>query len=234
MDGAVSDTSAKRPGSEFWDERYAAPGLAYGSSPNRWLEARVGDIRPGGRVLSLGEGEGRNAVWLAEHGFSVDAVDSSAVGLEKARELAARRGVGIRTRVEDLAAYRPEPGAYDALVLVFVHLPPTIRTLVHAAGARAVKPGGVVVIEAFTPLQLGRPSGGPRQADLLYNITTLRSDFPGIDWQVLEEAEIELDEGPFHHGTAAVVHGVGTAGTDLTRRSGLGHEARDVGPRIGR
>ena len=215
--------SAKRPGFEFWDERYAAPGFAYGTGPNRWLEARASDIRPGGRVLSLGEGEGRNAVWLAEHGFSVDAVDASAVGLEKARELAARRGVRIRTQVDDLATYLPETGAYDALVLVFVHLPPTIRSLVHAAGARALRPGGVLIIEAFTPLQLGRPSGGPRQADLLYEVATLRSDFPGVDWQVLEEAEIELDEGPFHRGTAAVVHGVGKAGTDLRRRSGESH-----------
>ena len=219
----MSDMSAKRPGFEFWDERYAAPGFAYGIGPNRWLEARASDIRPGGRVLSLGEGEGRNAVWLAEQGFSVDAVDASAVGLEKARELAARRGVRIRTQVDDLATYRPDPGAYDALVLVFVHLPPTIRSLVHAAGARALRPGGVLIIEAFTPSQLGRPSGGPRQADLLYEVATLRSDFPGVDWQVLEEAEIELDEGPFHRGTAAVVHGVGKAGTDLSRRSGESH-----------
>jgi SAM-dependent methyltransferase len=203
--------SAKRPGSGFWDERYGAPGFAYGTTPNRWLEARVGDIRPGGRVLSLGEGEGRNAVWLAERGFSVDAVDASSVGLEKARELAARRGVRIRTQVDDLATYRPEPGAYDALVLVFVHLPPTLRSMVHAEGARALRPGGVLILEAFTPLQLGRPSGGPRQAELLYEVATLRSDFPGLDWTVLEEAEIELDEGPFHRGMAAVVRGVGRA-----------------------
>ena len=203
--------SAKRPGFEFWDKRYAAPGFAYGTTPSRWLEARASDIRPGGRVLSLGEGEGRNAVWLAEQGFTVDAVDGSAVGLEKAQELAARRGVRIRTQVADLATYHPESGAYDALVLVFVHLPPNIRSLVHAAGARALRPGGVLIIEAFTHLQLGRPSGGPRQADLLYEVATVRSDFPGVDWLVLEEAEVELDEGPFHRGTAAIVRGVGKA-----------------------
>ena len=215
----MSDASAKHPSLAFWDERYAAPGFAYGTTPNHWLEARAGDIRPGGRVLSLGEGEGRNAVWLAEQGFSVDAVDASAVGLEKARELADRRGVRLRTLVDDLATYRPEFNAYDALVLVFVHLPPNIRSLVHAAGARALRPGGVLIIEAFTHLQLGRPSGGPRQADLLYEVATVRSDFPGVDWLVLEEAEVELDEGPFHRGTAAVVRGVGKAGTDLSRRS---------------
>jgi SAM-dependent methyltransferase len=219
LDGAVSDTSAKRPGFEFWDERYAAPGFAYGTTPNRWLEARAGDIRPGGRVLSLGEGEGRNAVWLAEHGFSVDAVDASAVGLEKARELAARRGVRIATQVDDLATYRPDPGAYDALVLVFVHLAPLVRAAVHAAGVDALKPGGLVIIEAFTPRQLGRPSGGPRQAEMLYDVSLLRADFPGVEWYVLEEAEVELEEGLFHRGTAAVVRGVGKAGPGLRRRS---------------
>ena len=215
----MSDASGKRPEVPFWDERYSGEGFAYGTQPNRWLEVQAGVIRPGGRVLSLGEGEGRNAVWLAEHGFSVDAVDASAVGLEKAQELAARRGVRIRTQVADLATYHPESGAYDALVLVFVHIPPNIRSLVHAAGARALRPGGVLIIEAFTHLQLGRPSGGPRQADLLYEVATVRSDFPGVDWLVLEEAEVELDEGPFHRGTAAVVRGVGKAGTDLSRRS---------------
>jgi hypothetical protein len=119
--------------------------------------------------------------------------------------------------------YRPEPEAYDALVLVFVHLPPTIRSLVHAAGARSLRPGGALIIEAFTPSQLGRPSGGPRQADLLYEIATVRADFPGVDWQVLEEAEIDLDEGLFHRGTAAVVHGIGKAGTDQSRRGGESH-----------
>ena len=215
----MSDANGNRPGVPFWDERYSGEGFAYGTQPNRWLEVQAGVIRPGGRVLSLGEGEGRNAVWLAEQGFTVDAVDGSPVGLEKARELAARRGVHIRTQVDDLATYRPEPEAYDALVLVFVHLPPNIRSLVHAAGARALRPGGVLIIEAFTHLQLGRPSGGPRQADLLYEVATVRSDFPGVDWLVLEEAEVELDEGPFHRGTAAVVRGVGKAGTDLSRRS---------------
>jgi len=199
----------KDPVTNPWDERYAADGYAYGTAPSRWLEERAAAIRAGGRVLCLGEGEGRNAVWLAGRGLSVDAVDGSAVGLEKARRLAAERGVHIGTRVDDLASYRPEPGAYDALVLVFVHLPPAIRPGVHAAGAAALVPGGIVIVEAFTHRQLGRPSGGPRQADLLYDADLLRADFPGVEWIVLEEAEVELDEGSFHRGLAAVVRGVG-------------------------
>ncbi len=92
----------------------AATEFAYGTAPNRWLEAQAAAIPAGGRVLCLGEGEGRNAVWLAQRGFSVVAVDASPVGLEKARRLAAERGVTIETRVADLASYRPEPAAYDA------------------------------------------------------------------------------------------------------------------------
>lgn len=197
------------PGPAFWDERYGAEGFAYGTAPNRWLEAQAGLLAPGGRVLSLGEGEGRNAVFLAGRGLLVDAVDASAVGLAKAERLARERGVAIRTRVADLAGFRPEPGAYDALVLVFVHLPPAIRPAVHAAAAAALRPGGLVVLEAFTPRQLGRPSGGPRQAELLYEPEALRPEFPGVEWLSLAEAEVELDEGPFHRGPAAVVRGLG-------------------------
>jgi len=208
----MSATERSRTGSDFWDERYRGKEFAYGSAPNRWLEAQAGAIEPGGRVLCLGEGEGRNAVWLAERGFSVDAVDASPVGLEKARRLAAERGVRIRTQVDDLATYRPDPSAYDALVLVYVHMPPVIRAAVHAAGAAALKAGGIVIIEAFAPRQLGRESGGPPRLEMLFDTADVRADFPRVDWYVLEEAEIDLDEGTFHRGPAAVVRGVGRAG----------------------
>jgi SAM-dependent methyltransferase len=207
ISGMNPDASAPQAG--FWDDRYSKDEFAYGTEPNRWLAERAGVLPPGARVLCLGEGEGRNAVWLAQRGFVVDAVDGSQVGLAKAQRLAAKRGVRIGTWVGDLAAYRPEPGGHDAVVLVFVHLPPEIRARVHAAAAAALVPGGVVIVEAFTPRQLGRPSGGPRQADMLYDAELLRGDFPGVEWSVLEEAEVDLDEGPHHQGRAAVVRGVG-------------------------
>jgi len=160
-------------------------------------------------VLSLGEGEGRNAVWLATQGFSVVAVDASSVGLEKAQRLAAQRGVVIKTIVDDLATFRPSPGAYDAVVSIFVHLPPVYRATVHRAAEHALKPGGWVIVEAFTPRQLGLASGGPKQAAWLYEPATLRADFAGVAWEALDEVEVELDEGPFHQGRAAVVRGTG-------------------------
>ncbi len=192
-----------------WDERYAAEGYAYGTEPNRWLRANAGRLRPGGRVLCLAEGEGRNAVWLAAQGHRVDAVDGSAVGLEKARRLAAQRGVTIATAVADLGGYLPEPAAYDGVVLIFAHLPPAIRPQVHARAAAALVPGGLLIVEAFTPEQLPRTSGGPKQPELLYDEALLRRDLDGLRWEVLREEEVELDEGPLHRGPAAVVHGVG-------------------------
>jgi 2-polyprenyl-3-methyl-5-hydroxy-6-metoxy-1,4-benzoquinol methylase len=193
----------------MWDERYAGVDLAYGAEPNRWLVAQAGRIRPGGRVLSIGEGEGRNAVWLAAQGFRVDAVDGSRVGLEKAERLGAARGVTIATSVADLATFQPPERTYDGVVAIFVHLPPGVRSFAHAAAEAALTPGGVLILEAFNERQLGLASGGPKQKEMLYPADLLRADFPRIAWEVLEEAEVVLDEGPFHQGKAAVVRGVG-------------------------
>ena len=195
----------------FWDDRYSIAEYVYGTAPNRWLEAEAHRIPAGGRVLSLGEGEGRNAVWLAEQGHRVVAVDASPVGLEKALRLAEARGVELTTVVADVATWRPERASYDGVVLVFLHLPPRIRAAVHAAAAAALRPGGVVILEAFTPRQLAFSSGGPRQPEMLYEPAEIRAEFPGVAWEVLEEVEVELVEGTFHAGRAAVVRGVGRA-----------------------
>jgi SAM-dependent methyltransferase len=192
-----------------WDERFAGDAYVYGTEPNRWLAAQASRIAPGGRVLSLGEGEGRNAVWLGGQGFRVEAVDGSAVGLQKARRLAAERNVSIGTTVMDLAAFRAGPEPFDAVVLVFLHLPPGLRESVHRSAEASLRPGGVLIVEAFTPRQLAFASGGPRQAELLYTPELLRADLPGISWVVLEESRVDLDEGPGHQGPAAVVRGVG-------------------------
>jgi SAM-dependent methyltransferase len=192
-----------------WDERFASEGYLYGTEPNAWLAAQAGRLGPGRRVLSLGEGEGRNAVWLAQQGHRVEAVDGSAVGLAKARRLAAERGVALATTTADLAGYWPEVAGYDAVVLVFLHLPALLRAEVHARAEAALAPGGLVIIEAFTPRQLAFASGGPRQPELLYDEATLRSDFPRLAWEALREEEVELDEGPLHRGRAAVVRGLG-------------------------
>lgn len=192
-----------------WNERYAGEAFAFGTEPNAWLASVADRMKPAGRILSLAEGEGRNAVWLARQGHRVEAVDGSEVGLAKARRLAEERGVALSTTVSDLAEYRPEAATYDAVILVFLHLPPALRATVHGLAEAALVPGGLLVVQAFTPRQLAFTSGGPRQAAMLYDAETLRGDFPGLEWEALREEDVELDEGPLHRGRAAVVSGVG-------------------------
>ncbi|HEY7118223.1 MAG TPA: class I SAM-dependent methyltransferase, partial [Tepidisphaeraceae bacterium] len=144
--------------SHRWDERYGQPGFAYGDAPNDFLMAVAGRIPPG-PVLMLGEGEGRNGVYLAGLGYDVVAVDQSEVGLAKARRRAEERGVRIRTQQADLAHFVIEPGAWAGVVSIFCHLPPAIRVPLHAAVVRGLRPGGVFVLEAYTSRQLGRGTG---------------------------------------------------------------------------
>lgn len=196
--------------SAFWDQRYAEPGYKYGTAPNAFLQQQAHRLAPGSRVLVPGDGEGRNSVWLAQQGHQVLAMDSSAQGLAKARALAAERGVAVETRHADLADWQPAPGRADAVVLVFVHLPPALRRSAHQRLAGALAPGGWLLLEAFHPRQLGRASGGPKDADMLVDLATLRADFAGRLDEVLGwEGEVVLDEGPGHQGAARVTRWLG-------------------------
>ncbi|MEJ2457472.1 MAG: class I SAM-dependent methyltransferase [Novosphingobium sp.] len=112
----------------MWDERFSEPGYAYGTEPNDFLKERVADLKRG-RCLCLAEGQGRNAVWLAQQGFDVTAMDQSPAGLEKARELAESRGVTIATQVGDLVDFDLGEGVWDSIVSIFVHLPHAKETL---------------------------------------------------------------------------------------------------------
>jgi len=195
-----------------WDERYAGADYKFGVEPNDFLRENAARIPPG-RILCLGEGEGRNAVFLAVLGHDVVAIDQSAVGLGKARALAAARGVADRleTVVADLATYEPEPGAYAAVVAIFVHLPPPLRATVYARARRALAPGGVIVLQSYTPAQLAFQSGGPKDLELLYTLALARRDFDGLDLEIAEEVERDISEGVRHTGRAAVVQIVARA-----------------------
>ncbi len=194
----------------FWDQQFSGAGFKYGTRPNAFVASQAGLLPPGARVLVPGDGEGRNSVWLASLGHRVLAMDASAVGLAKARALATERGVRIDTVLADLADWQPEPGRFDALVLTYVHLPPLLRSAVHQRLAQALKPDGLLLIEAFHPGQLGRTSGGPSQIDMLYTLDDLRSDFAGLVRESeARECEVVLDEGPGHQGAACVTRFVG-------------------------
>lgn len=187
-----------------WDVRYAEPEYAYGTEPNTFLAAVACQI-PDGPVLCLAEGQGRNAVYLATLGHAVTAVDRSAVGMARAAELAARRGVAVECVVADLAEYHIEPGAWAGIVSVFMHLPPALRAQIYGKAAAGLRPGGVLVIEAYSPRQLNFGTGGPRVADLLVPRSALEDELAGLDFVLAQDAEREVVEGAYHRGTAAVV-----------------------------
>ena len=188
----------------MWDERYASPDYVYGTEPNDFL-ASVASRIPEGRVLSIADGEGRNGVYLATLGHDVTSVDASAVGLAKAQQLAASRGVYITTTVADLAEYPIAAGAWQGIVSIFCHLPPPLRRMVHADVVRGLAPGGVYVLEGYTLDQLRHGTGGPSSADLLLTLEAVRAELAGLEFLHAVELERDVQEGAFHSGRSAVV-----------------------------
>lgn len=194
-----------------WDVRYAAAPYFYGTTPNGFLAASLPHIRQsGGAVLSLGEGEGRNAVFLAQAGFKVTGVDASRVGLQKAQQLADARGVSIETITADLADFDFGLARFDAIVSIFCHLSQPLRSELHRRAKAALRPGGAFLLEAYTSEQLRFATGGPRDAGLFYSAAELREDFSGFEINLAQEHQREVVEGTGHTGMAAVVQFVAT------------------------
>lgn len=189
---------------QFWNNRYAAPLFVYGETPNAFVAEMASQI-PAGQVLCLAEGEGRNAVHLAILGHPATAVDQSETGLAKARRLAAARGVEIETVLADLEAFNIEPGIWSGIVATFAHLPPVIPRQVHAQVVRGLRPGGVFILEAYTPAQLAFDTGGPKSPELLMTLASLRDEIAGLEFLIGREIEREVIEGGGHTGRGAVV-----------------------------
>lgn len=191
-----------------WDERYSESGFMYGTEPNEFLVS-VADRIPTGPVLMLGDGEGRNGVYLAGRGYEVVSVDQSTVALEKARGLARERGVKIETRQADLREFVVDAGSWAGIVSIFCHLPPAIRLPLHAKVVRGLRIGGVFVLEAYTPAQLGRGTGGPSAVEMLLPLDNLKGELPGLEFVHAQELERVVREGAYHTGMASVVQAVG-------------------------
>lgn len=188
----------------MWDERYSGEAYAYGTEPNDFLRSVTAKL-PKGAALCLGDGEGRNGVWLAEHGFDVTSLDASAVGLAKANRLADRRHVTLTTLHRNLQDYRIEPGRWDAIVSIFCHLSPGLRRRIHAQVVTGLKPGGMFVLEAYTPKQLEFVTGGPSSIELMVNLSELVGELAGLELVFARELQRDIFEGIFHHGPSAVV-----------------------------
>lgn len=195
-----------------WDEHYALEGWAFGTEPNQFLREEAHRIPPG-RVLCLGEGEGRNAVFLAERGYEVVGVDRSQVGMDKAQALAQERGVFIETVVSSIEDFELTEGEWQGIVSIFFHLPPHLRRGIHASVVKGLAPGGVLILEAYTPRQLEFGTGGPPDRDRLLTLPDLERELQGLDFLVARETEREVHEGRMHTGRGSVVQVVGVRGS---------------------
>jgi SAM-dependent methyltransferase len=189
-----------------WNQRFEAAHYIFGTEPNEYLREHVHRLAPGGRVLCVADGEGRNSVWLARRGFRVDAFDISAVGVAKARKLAAEAGVAVDYAVADGDRLRWPAGVYDAVVAVFVQFAdPAMRARLFANIVRALKSGGVLILQGYTPRQLEYKTGGPPFASHLYTSELLRKAFAALRIDELLEYEADLTEGTQHFGRSALI-----------------------------
>ena len=191
----------------MWDQRYAVDEYIYGTEPNSFLAEHAGMLK--GPVLSLAEGEGRNAVFLASLGLKVHGVDGSNVGLVKAQALARSKGVEIQTEVADLRVFEPAANHYGSVVSIFAHLPGAIREKLYPLVEQSLKPGGILLLEAYSEDQLSRDTGGPKDADMLMTRTKIEREFPHCEPILLRELEREVCEGIYHTGVASVVQFIG-------------------------
>jgi len=180
--------------SRMWDDRYATDEYRFGTNPNRFLVECAQFFPASAQVLSLGEGEGRNAVYLAGLGCKVTAVDSSAVGLAKARRLAGERGLALTTVTADLNDYSIQPASWDVIINFFCHMPSGERAALHKRVIEGLKPGGVYVLEVFNPDQPQFGSGGPTERDLLMSIDDARRELAPLRLDVVRELARHRDD----------------------------------------
>lgn len=191
---------------ETWNRRFAADGFYFGTEPNGWLREHAAALSAGGRVLSVADGEGRNSVWLARQGWRVDAFDISEVGVRKAQALAAEAGVSVDFQVADIDGWAWPQAAYDGVAAIFVQFAdPALRARLFAHIVDTLKPGGVLLLQGYTPRQLVYRTGGPGQLTHLYTEPMLRQAFAALEIVTLREYETELAEGSGHHGRSALI-----------------------------
>ena len=187
-----------RPGfaREDWNARYAQKELLWTAEPNRLFAAEVGGLPPG-RALDVACGEGRNAVWLAERGWRVTAVDFSDVALAKGAELAAARGAEVEWVLADVLEYEPEPGAFDLVVVLYLQLPVGELAQATGAAARAVAPGGTLLVLGHDTTNLSEGHGGPRDVSVLFTPEDIVSELGDLEVERAEKVRrtIALDDG---------------------------------------
>lgn len=204
--------------SQFWDARYAGEDYLFGVEPNAFLSRQAARLKAGGRALSIADGEGRNGVWLARQGLDVHAMDSSAVAQEKARRLAATHRVTLDYELANLLEWVWPEAAFDVVVGIFIQfMNPDERATMFAGIRKALKPGGLLLLEGYTPRQLELGTGGPSQVENLYTESLLRTAFSDLTIIELRSYEAEVNEGSGHSGLSALIDLVAQKPLDETR-----------------
>lgn len=189
----------------FWNTRYKEAEFAYGTEPNDFLKSKIQVFKPNSKILCLAEGEGRNAVFLAEHKHDVTAVDYSQEGLNKLQKFAYDKNLTIETVCIDLNHYKIEENTWDAIICIFGHFPEPLRKTVFKQIYKGLNKGGVFLMEAYHKDQLNYKTGGPQVAELLYSAEELQHDFSEFETISIETSIKEIEEGKYHKGTSAVI-----------------------------
>jgi SAM-dependent methyltransferase len=193
---------------KFWDDRYSSVEYVYGTEPSDFLLERCTELPPGGNILCLADGEGRNGVFLASRGMRVTGVDNSAVGLAKAERLAAERGVPLTTVVADLSVWDVGEARWDGVVSIWAHLPPPVRADLHPRLARGLRPGGVLLLEHYHPRQVAYGTGGPADPTMMLTLDELDTAFAGWTRVHTFEGERVVIEGTGHGGKSFVTQAI--------------------------
>jgi 2-polyprenyl-3-methyl-5-hydroxy-6-metoxy-1,4-benzoquinol methylase len=191
---------------DHWNRRFKGPDFLFGTEPNQWLCNHATAFASQGRVLCVADGEGRNSVWLAKQGFQVDAFDIADIAVGKARRFAARAGVTVNYQIADCDSFSWPTASYDGVAAIFVQFAdPTLRERLFRHMAESLRPGGVMILQGYTPKQLEYRTGGPSTVSHLYTSSMLREAFPKLEIIELKEYEAELNEGNGHCGRSALI-----------------------------
>ncbi len=208
MSDQMSSQQPEQNPAQFWDLRFSAPEFMYGKAPNVTFKQLLDQLEPG-KLLLPGEGQGRNAAYAAAHNWDVLAFDASSVARERALELAAEQHLNYRYLTADLNQFDPGAERFDLIAMIFIHLMPEQRPIIHRRLSNWLKPGGYILVEAFAKGQLQYKSGGPPIEAALYSPELLQADFSGLNLLELEELTDVLDEGKHHRGEARLVRLIG-------------------------
>ncbi len=196
---------------ETWDTRFSSENYIFGKEPNVWLARHAAMLKPGGRALAVADGEGRNSVWLATQGLQVDAFDISPVGIEKAKKLAAQEQAEVNFSVSGVQDWSWKPAHYDVIAAIFVQFAdPEMRAALFANMIASLKPGGLLLLQGYTPKQLEYKTGGPPLLSHLYTEPMLREAFASLNIMELDSYDEVLNEGTQHSGMSALIGMVAT------------------------